>query len=177
MTEFEDYLDDDQPSKTQRKKDAHAQQELGKRLTRLPDHKLEELPLTDTLRAAIAEFKRIPHKRGAVKRQLQFIGRLIRDCDTDAIEAALDENQLSTVDPATGNAEPDATGAEFWCDIIVTQGDTGIQQAVDELPAINRQELRQLYRNYSGATDSKKAAARQRILDYLHPFLDTPDAG
>ena len=172
MTDYEDYFDDDQPSKTQRKKDAHAQQKLGKRLTELPDHSLDELPLTDPLRAAIAEFKRIPHKRGAVKRQLQYIGRLIRDCDTDAIDAALDENQLATADPAVSNAQPDAASAEFWCDIIVTQGDDGIQQTVDAITAINRQELRQLYRNYSGATDSKKAAARQRILNYLHPFLD-----
>lgn len=171
MIDNPDFLDDDPPSKTQRKKDAHAQQQLGQQLTQLSEHRLDELPLTDSLRAALAEFKRIPHKRGAVKRQLQYIGRLIRDCDTEAIEAELSARQdLATTASETGMGQDTAT-AEHWCGIILRQGDAGIQQAVNAIPAINRQELRQLYRNYSGAPAPKKTAAEQRILDYLRPFL------
>ncbi len=169
MSDHPDYLDDDLPSKTQRKKDAHAQQELGQRLTALPDAQLEELPLTDPLFAAIAEYKRIPKKHGALKRQLQYIGRLIRDCDTEAIETAiLLQQQPTAPEPASDDSQ---ITAEHWCSVILKEGDAGIQQLVAAIPAINRQELRQLYRNYSRATDSKKAAAEQRIVDYLRPFL------
>jgi len=170
MNDDTEYIDDEELSKTQRKKDAHAQQELGERLTRLPEPRLDELPLTDSLRAAIAEFKRIPTKRGAVKRQRQFIGRLIRDCDTGAIEAALSAQQEST---SAAAGESTVNAADQWCQVVVEAGDDGIQQAVAALPAVDRQELRQLYRNYSKASETKKVAAQERISEYFHALLQS----
>lgn len=155
--------DDDFISKTQRKKEAHEQQELGERLTQLSEAVLETLPLGERLHAAILEFKRLPPKRGAVKRQLQFIGKLMRKSDTDAILAILDEQ------PHGGNpASPEKEIAKRCCSIILNRGDDGIQQVLAELPALDRQQLRQILRNIQSAkNEAKKAAAEQRLHDLL----------
>lgn len=78
-------------SKTQVKKEMLALQELGERLTTLPASLLAKCMLPDALLHAINEFKRIPERRGARKRQLQFIGKLMRDIDPEPILQVLDE--------------------------------------------------------------------------------------
>ena len=162
MDDFE-FLDDDVISKTQRKKEAHAQQDLGERLTQLPDAILDTLPLSERLRSAIDEFKRLPAKHGAIKRQLQFIGKLMRDSDSDALTALLDANPNNRK-PADKSKEI----AEQYCKLILEKGDAGIQEVLSAKPSLNRQQIRQYLRNTQTAKDAKKkAAAEQRLLDYL----------
>lgn len=76
------------PSKSSRKRAAHAAQKLGEQLVRMRDAELAALPLSEELRDAIAEAKRLTH-RGALSRQHQYIGKLMRDVDVDALESAL----------------------------------------------------------------------------------------
>jgi ribosome-associated protein len=76
-------------SKTRRKKEMHALQELGEALVALPAARLAQLELPEVLRDAILEARRI-HKFGALKRQMQFIGRLMRDVEAAPIRARLD---------------------------------------------------------------------------------------
>jgi len=76
------------PSKSSRKRAAHAAQKLGERLVSMRAQDLAGLPLDESLREAIAEARRLT-SRGALARQLQYIGKLMRGTDTDAIEAAL----------------------------------------------------------------------------------------
>jgi ribosome-associated protein len=93
MTDQNDYPEDDGEylSKTRRKKDMHALQELGEKLTTLPPSLLAKCNLPPELQNAIDEYKRIPPRRGARKRQLQFIGRVMRDVDPEPIQQVLDE--------------------------------------------------------------------------------------
>lgn len=88
MTELEDAEQDYPPSKSSRKRAAHAAQKLGERLTHMRQDELAELPLSDAIRDAIAEAQRL-RSRGALGRQYQFIGKLMRDIDMEALEAAL----------------------------------------------------------------------------------------
>jgi ribosome-associated protein len=76
------------PSKSQRKRDAHAAQKLGERLVAMRDADLAQLPLDETLRDAIGEARRIS-SHGARARQLQYIGKLMRAADMTALETAL----------------------------------------------------------------------------------------
>jgi ribosome-associated protein len=76
------------PSKSARKRAAHAAQELGEQLTRLADAELEMLGLPEALTAAIREARRIS-SRAAAARQRQYIGRLMRALDPEPIRAAL----------------------------------------------------------------------------------------
>ncbi len=88
MTEFDDDPTDLPPSKSSRKRAAHAAQKLGEQLVRMREQDLTSLPLDEALRDAIAEARRLTN-RGALARQHQYIGKLMRDTDLDALEAAL----------------------------------------------------------------------------------------
>lgn len=77
------------PSKTKVKKQMHDLQDLGKQLTELPKEKWRELDLPESLLEALTEYKRIT-KFGAQKRQLQYIGKLMREVETAPILAKLD---------------------------------------------------------------------------------------
>ena len=79
-----------EPSKTQRKKAMHGLQDLGLTLTRLSSQQLADLPLPPALADAIVEAKRL-HAREALRRQMQYIGRLMRDADVSAIQAKMQE--------------------------------------------------------------------------------------
>ena len=87
MTEY----DDDAalpPSKSARKRAALALQDLGRQLVEMRAAERAQLPLSETLRDAIAEAQRLT-SRGALARQFQYLGKLMRDEDVDAIEAAM----------------------------------------------------------------------------------------
>jgi ribosome-associated protein len=76
------------PSKSMRKRAAHRAQKLGEELVRMRDQDLAGLPLPEELREAITEARRLT-SRAALSRQHQYIGKLMRDIDITAIEAAL----------------------------------------------------------------------------------------
>lgn len=79
----------DRPSKSQRKRDADALQDLGKDLLALSAERLAKIAMSDALRDAIREGQRM-NKHEARRRQLQYIGKLMRAEDTAPIRAALD---------------------------------------------------------------------------------------
>lgn len=88
---MEDHFDDGDdrpPSKSQRKRDALAAQKLGQRLAGMREQELKGLPLDESLLEALAEARRLT-SHGARARQFQYIGKLMRDADVAAIEAAL----------------------------------------------------------------------------------------
>lgn len=81
MTDTDLQDDDAGPSKSQRKRDMTALQELGARLTALTPAALKLCALPENLLDAIHEFQVLPNSHGARKRQLQFIGKVMRDLD------------------------------------------------------------------------------------------------
>lgn len=76
------------PSKSSRKRAAHALQKLGERLVAMRAAERAQLPLSEALSDAIEEALRI-RSRGALARQFQYIGKLMRDEDVAALEAAI----------------------------------------------------------------------------------------
>ena len=90
MTDDDQYDDDYElrPSKSQRKRDAHALQALGEQLVALRPDRLNALPLPDDLREAVLLAQGIK-ARGGHKRQLQYIGKLMRNIDPEPIQEAL----------------------------------------------------------------------------------------
>lgn len=68
------------PSKSQRKRDASALQALGEQLVHLSSTQLKQLPLPEALLLAVQEAQTIT-ERGGRKRQLQYIGKLMRQLD------------------------------------------------------------------------------------------------
>ncbi|MBW1836331.1 MAG: DUF615 domain-containing protein [Deltaproteobacteria bacterium] len=81
-------MDTDYKSRTWRKNEAQALQRLGEQLVALPFGKLETMGLPDELLTAI-EFVRKIRSHGARRRQIQYIGALMRHIDPQPIENAL----------------------------------------------------------------------------------------
>jgi ribosome-associated protein len=81
-------VDDLKPSKSARKREYLALQILGEELITLKESDLDSLPLGDNLREAIMEARQIK-AHGALRRQKQYIGKLMRDIDPAPIRAAL----------------------------------------------------------------------------------------
>jgi ribosome-associated protein len=77
------------PSKSARKRAAHALQDLGELLIELRAVDLAALNLPSELHSAVLEAKRINNSRGGMARQRQYIGKLMRQVDIEPIEAAL----------------------------------------------------------------------------------------
>lgn len=81
--------DEELVSKTQIKNEMNARQALGMELTKLSTDTLKKVGLDETLYEAIVFYKKI-NSNGALKRQAQYIGRLMRDTDPAPIQAFLD---------------------------------------------------------------------------------------
>lgn len=89
MTSSNDAHDAYRISKTQKKRDSEALQDLGEELAELSPERVKKIPMSERLLEALLEHHRLT-KHEARRRQLQFIGRLMRDEDTAPIRAALD---------------------------------------------------------------------------------------
>ena len=91
--QFDDFSGE--KSKSQVKRELHALQDLGERLTAFKPEQLERLPLSDALLKALLEAPK--HKAHAArKRHIQYIGKLMRSQDIEAITALLDQMDAST---------------------------------------------------------------------------------
>ena len=82
-------MDTDYKSRTQKKNEDRALQRLGEQLVALPFGQLETMGLPEELLTAI-EFARKIRSHGARRRQIQYIGALMRHIDPQPIETALD---------------------------------------------------------------------------------------
>ena len=79
----------DRPSKSQRKRDMTALQDLGRDLAALSVEQIRSLELPERLADALIEYRSINAHEGA-RRQMQFIGKLMRDVDPDPLKEALE---------------------------------------------------------------------------------------
>lgn len=80
----------DQPSKSQKKREMNALQDMGEELVALGRESLAKIGLPEDLADAVRDYQRFT-KHEAKRRQLQYIGRIMRDVDPAPIRAALDE--------------------------------------------------------------------------------------
>ena len=155
-------------SKSQLKRDSQTLQDLGKRLVSLPGEHLAGIPLDDALREAVDLARKIQNKRSALKRQYQFIGKLLRATDPEPIYAA-----LAALDHQSQQSIQKHHQAEYWRDRIIEQGDSAINELLNEPPDADRQKLRQLWRNHHNAkTDAKKIQHSRLIYKEIKSTLD-----
>ena len=127
----------DAPSKTRRKKDMQALQDVGESLVALDPSKLRELDLPERLLDAIMLAKTITKHEGR-RRQMQFLGRLMRDVDPEPIRAA-----LARFDTMPRAERARFAAAESWRDRLLAE-DGAIAAFVTEHPAVDPRELTDL---------------------------------
>ena len=133
--------DDDWVSKSQLKREMTERQQLGEKLCKLSPSALAKVPVPESLADAIALAKKIQNKREGYRRQLQYIGKLMRNLDVEPIQLALErlENQHGIETQLLHQSEQ-------WRDRIIAEGDSAIQAFIDLFPQADRQQLRQLMR-------------------------------
>ncbi|MBW3568196.1 MAG: DUF615 domain-containing protein [Proteobacteria bacterium] len=146
------------PSRSQRKREADRLQAVGEKILGLTDARLAQLPLPDALRQAI-EIARKLTQRGALRRQRQYIGRLMRELDVSELEEALQGLEGEDADDrAVFHA------AERWRDRLVMEGMPALEDFFNAYPAADRQRLRQLVVAIRADAASGKAPRRHREL-------------
>ena len=131
---------EDAPSKSQRKREMSALQDLGEALVALSADRLARIELPDSLRAAVDEARRI-HKFGALRRQLQYIGKLMRDVDADPIR-----RQLGALEGQSREHTAWLHRLEHWRDRLIAD-EHALGELLNAHPDIDVQRVRTLIRN------------------------------
>ncbi len=145
-------------SKTQRKQEMHALQTLGEKIIALSDAQRAKLPLSDDMLAAVEETGRI-RSREARRRHMQYVGKLMRKEDTEAIQAAFDEFEQEKL-----RRDHAFHRLERWRDRLIEEGDEAVEAFVADFPDADRQALRQLIRNAQRERAADKPPASSRKL-------------
>jgi ribosome-associated protein len=133
-------MQDEIPSKTRKKQEMHELQALGAALAALPDASLASIALPDALAQAIGEARRITSREGK-RRQLQYIGRLMRDVDPGPIRAELDRIEGRSASEAARHRRLEQLRSRLLGD------DEALTEFAREHPAADLQALRALIRN------------------------------
>ncbi|HEU4780867.1 MAG TPA: ribosome biogenesis factor YjgA [Steroidobacteraceae bacterium] len=126
------------PSKSMRKREAAAAQDLGTRLIALKENELTALDLPETLQDAILLAKRIT-SRGGLARQRQYIGKLMRDIDPAPIEAALSEESRVSAQDAEKHKR-----VEAWRARLLAEGPSALDDLLKWRPGADRKALQVL---------------------------------
>lgn len=160
MTVFDHGYSEEQelrPSKSQRKREMLALQQLGKELTALAPEQLERMEVPDALQEAIVFYHRLQDKE-ARRRHMQFIGTLMRKVDVEPLQQALAE-----LDQVRFQHTEDFHQLEVWRDALVA-GDEDILDEVVQRFGLERKKVMQLVRGAALEKLSSKPSKNGRAL-------------
>lgn len=157
-------------SKSQRKRELNELKTLGWKLLDFSDDALRQLLLPEKLLEAIRTAKRIS-AHGARKRQMQYIGKLMRDIDAAPVRAAI----------AAREHQQDTNTRAFHLleelrDRLITEGDSAIPGVLAEFPRTDRQHLRKLVRQARKEVETQQPPRSSRqLFRYLRELQEEPD--
>ena len=160
----------DQPiSKSARKRQMHRLQAMGTALVDLAPGVVETLGLSDMLVDAL-ELARNTKKHEALRRQLQFVGKLMRKEDPQVIERV--EILLDNLQAQQQKNNHALHACERWRDLILEQQDQGVEKFIAEYPAADRQWLRQICRQHQQElAQQRPPVAARKLFAYLRETL------
>lgn len=169
MHQDQDNETEESLSKSQRKRDMLALQALGKKLTEINRQLLSKCQLPAELQLAIEEFKRLPNKHEARRRQLQFIGKLMRNTDIAQIESVLNTDQQQA-----------NLNKRFFKELenlreqLLAGSEEALQMLIRDHPDIEIQHLRQLIRQaQKEQSQNKDPATSKKLFQYLRAIKQT----
>lgn len=159
---------DDSPSKSQIKREMEALQSLGEELIALSSDTLKKFDLPEQLLTALLDAKKIT-SNGAIRRQRQYIGKLMRSIDPEPIVAKLNilkgENDVHTAW---------LHRLERWRDRLV-QNESALADLMDEYPVDDIQTLRQAIRNARREqAEGKPPKSYRQIFQILKTVIAEP---
>src|SRR5688572_24724477 len=160
-------MQDDVVSKTRKKREMHELQALGAALVALSDAHLAGMPLEEGLREAVLEARRM-RSHEARRRQLQYIGRLMRETDAAPIRARLDELSGLSAQASVRHRRLEALRERL------VAGDEALTEFAADYPGADLQALRALIRN---ARKELKEGRPPRAYRELFRFLKQCSSG
>ncbi|MBW2611657.1 MAG: DUF615 domain-containing protein [Deltaproteobacteria bacterium] len=128
-------------SRTQKKKEALALQKLGQQLVALSPEQFAKITLPDELREAVTEVRAMT-SHGARRRQIKYIGAIVREIDSQPIQEALDNIRHGDYQMAAAFKQ-----IEQWRDDLRGGNTARIEEILNTCPTAQRQRLAQLTRN------------------------------
>jgi len=129
----------DRPSKTRQKQASHALQDLGEAVVALPDARIDALQIAEQLLDAIRTYKKTRTHEGK-RRQMQYIGKLMRIHDVEPIRQAVTDMQLGRAKDSLALHQ-----SERWRAELIADDDTATRW-ITEHPQTDVQQLRSLIR-------------------------------
>jgi ribosome-associated protein len=160
MTDFDN---DKLKSKSQRKRDHHALQELGHSLVQLSARQLKKIPLSERAREEIVAAREL--QRGALQRQLRYLAGLLEEEDPVVIRRVLAEIHA----PARANVRTHHALEQLRAEILRSP-QTTIKDLATRFPTLDGDRLNQLAAQATSTGTTRLRAARE-IFRYLAQFI------
>lgn len=151
-------MDDLPKSRTQLKKEDKALQKLGESLVALAPDQLEGIDMPAVLREAIQQARKT-RTHGARRRQLKYVGKVMREIDCEPIYQAIRNLQLGDLQKARAFQQ-----IEAWRDELKAGNYQVIEEILNCSPNAERQRLTQLARNAHANCQTEKAVKSSRLL-------------
>lgn len=162
------------PSKSQLKRDSHDLQTLGEALATMPKDRLADIGLPESLGDAIDDYRRTKTFEGK-RRQMQYIGKLLRGCDAEPIKEAVASFQLGHARNALALHD-----AERWrAELVASDG--ALTRWVAEYPQSDVQKMRALIRNArkdaTAAPENRSGRGFRELFQYVKQVLEGRGSG
>jgi len=154
------------PSKTQRKAQMEELQTLGEELVALSVDRVRKIDIPETLRDAVREAQRMTRPDEAKRRQMQYIGKLMRNVDVEPIRAALALVRGESASETAKLHRLERLRSEFLADEKV------LGDIVSRHPSVDVQQLRALRRAALKESEQNKAPRSARALFQLLKELE-----
>jgi len=154
-------------SRTQIKRAMEALQTLGGKLVDLKPSELARIPMSPTLDAAIDESHRISQNE-AKRRHLQYIGKVMRDEDAEAIAKA-----LAVLDSGSDEHRRAFHQLETWRDGLIAGNAETLAELLQLHDQVDRQHLAHLVKQAQSVNqDAKAKSAAKKLFKYLRQLAD-----
>lgn len=158
----------EKPSKSQQKRDAQALQRMAQVLVELPDAELEQLQMPETLESAVLFARRIT-QRGGRKRQIRYVGKLLREANAESIGRQLDRLRRHS-DQVAARLQ----NVERWRERLIDEGDPALGDLLRHFPHADRQHVRRLAREARQQRErSQPPKSARRLFRYLRDLETT----
>ena len=169
MTDFihgDTWDEEEGKSKSQVKREMHELQKLGEELVALSAAARARVPLDDELKDALQLADKLGNKREALRRHIQFIGRLMRSRDLEPIEQS-----LALIRNTNQAATRQFHKVEHWRDKLLADNDA-VTEFIAQYPDVDVQQLRQLMRNAKKEQEKQQPPkAYRELFQLIKPLI------
>lgn len=170
----DDDLDDRPPSKSMLKRASHELQVLGQQLLTMPDSRLKDIDMPERLRDALDAYKTTRSFEGK-RRQIQYIGKVIRSVDAEPLREAVASFQLGHARDALALHE-----AEVWRKRLLDEDKQALTDWMSEFPETDLQQLRAFIRNArkdaAAAPENRNGRAYRELFQHVKKALVAREA-